>query len=163
MTQLYMPKVVPQKVAKAIRKDAQISPKVAIEIAAFLRGKKLDVAMRSLDRVLEMKEAIPYRRFTNAIGHRKGPMASGRYPQKASTEFLKILKNAKANASTNGLSGDLIISHVAANRAAEPMRGRAKFRHQTKRAHIEVFLTEAPAEKKKVKKEKAAAKPAAQD
>ncbi len=109
-----------------------------------------------------MKEAIPYRRFTNAIGHRKGPMASGRYPQKASTEFLKILKNAKANASTNGLSGDLIISHVAANRAAEPFRGRAKFRHQTKRAHIEVFVTEAPVDKKKAKKATAKT-PAAQD
>ena len=34
MTHLYMPKVLPQKAGKAMLRDAQLSPKVAMEIAA---------------------------------------------------------------------------------------------------------------------------------
>jgi large subunit ribosomal protein L22 len=161
MTHLYMPKAVAQKSGKAMLRDAPVSPKVAMEIAAFLRGKDLDAGIRSLERVLQMKEAIPYKRFTNAVGHRPGKMASGRYPQKASGEFLKLLKNAKSNATNAGLTGALVISHIAVNRAAEGFRNRAKFRVQFKRAHLECIVTEAPADKKEKKTRSAPKKTAA--
>lgn len=165
MTHTYMPKVLPQRAGKAILRDAQLSPKVAMEIAAFLRAMTVERAIQTLERVLRKEEAVPYKRFTNAIGHRRGPLAAGRYPQKGSDLFLKLVKNAKANAINAGLTGELVISHIAVNRAAESFRNRAKFRNQTKRAHIECIVTEAPADAKKEKKTKRAApkKAAAQD
>ena len=154
MTHAYMPKAIPQRAGKAMLRDAHISPKVAMEIAAHLRGRPVDRALAILERVLRKEEAIPYRRFTNAVGHRPGPLAAGRYPQKASLEFLKLIKNAKANAA--GLTGDLVVSHVAVNRAAETFRGRAKFRHQGKRAHIECVVIEAGEKREKKAPRKAA-------
>jgi len=142
MRHSYMPiKVQTKQVAKAIGQNLPISPKVSIEICNFLRGKDVDDAITILGRVREKTQAIPYKRFANAAGHKPG-MAAGRYPIKAAGEFLKLLQNAKANASNQGLTGALRITHIAANRASEPIRARAKERISFKRAHVEVFLTE---------------------
>lgn len=155
--------------AKAIGKDLPISPKVSIEISNFLRHKELDAAITILKRVQEKRQAVPYKRFANAAGHKPG-MAAGRYPIKAATEFLKLLENCKANASNQGLTGTLKITHIAAQRANEPYRNRAKERITFKRAHVEVIVTEDKTEKKEKKarpkaaekapKAKAAEKPA---
>lgn len=139
------------KTAKARGDNLSISPKVAIEISSFLRGMELTKAIATLEQVVLKKVAVPYKRFTNAVGHRKGPMASGRYPVKAATEFLKLLENTKANATTQGLTGRLVIIHIAANRASEPMRNRAKERVTFKRAHVEVVVAEREAPVKKTR------------
>ena len=141
-----------QTSAKAMGRDLPISPKVSIEICNFIRGRELENAMSVLKRVQEKIEAIPYKRFPNGAGHKPGKsMAAGRYPIKASTEFLKLLDNAKANASNQGLTGTLKITHIAANRANEPFRQRAKERVTFKRTHVEVILTEDKTEKKEKK------------
>jgi large subunit ribosomal protein L22 len=135
--------------AKAMGKDLPISPKVAIEICNFLRHKELDAAIATLGRVMEKRQAIPYKRFSNAAGHKPGKgMAAGRYPIKASGEFLKLLKNAKANAANAGLTGTLVITHLAAQRANEPFRAYPKERITFKRAHVEVIVTESAAKPK---------------
>ena len=143
--------------AKAIGRDLQVSPKASIELANFLRGKELERAIRILNRVIEKKEAIPYKRFTNGPGHKPG-MAAGRYPVKAAGEFLELFANVKANASNQGLTGTLMITHLAVNRASESFRARAKERHTFKRCHVEVIVTQATAEDKKTKQEKHADK-----
>jgi large subunit ribosomal protein L22 len=149
----------PKTSAKAIGRDLPISPKVAIEICNFLRGREVNDAMKILHRVEEKVQAIPYKRFANAAGHKPGKgMAAGRYPVKASGEFLKLLENAKANASNQGLTGTLKITHIAAQRANEPYRNRAKERITFKRAHVEVILTEDREAKKATSAEKHAAK-----
>lgn len=155
MTHTYMPAQLDRKAAaKAMGKSLPISPKVSIEISNFLRGKELDKAIATLKRVQAKEQPVPYRRFTNAVGHRTGPLAAGRYPVKAAGYFLKLLTNAKANASAQGLSGTLVISHIAANRASEPLRNRAKERVTFKRTHVEVIVTESkqPAKKAPAKK-----------
>lgn len=151
-----------EKAAKARGDDLPISTKVAIEICSYLRGRELEQAMRTLERVMRKEQAIPYRRFTDGVGHKPGRgMASGRYPIKAAGEFLKILRNAQANATNQGMTGTLVIQHIAANRASRPMRNRAKFRGEFKKTHVEVIIIEtepaaskpaAPAAKKPVKK-----------
>jgi large subunit ribosomal protein L22 len=158
MTHNYMPTTVQKSVAKAMGKDLPISPKVAIEICNYLRGKEIDAAIATLERVKEKKQAIPYKRFPNGAGHKPGKgMAAGRYPVKASGEFLKLLHNAKANAANLGLTGTLVVSHIAAQRANEPFRAYAKERITFKRTHVEVILTEATASEKKAHKPKAEA------
>jgi large subunit ribosomal protein L22 len=152
MTSKYMPvNLNRQQAAKAMGKDLPISPKVSIEICNFLRHKELDQAIKILHRVEQKVQAIPYKRFANAAGHKPG-MAAGRYPVKAAGEFLKLLENAKANAANQGLTGTLKITHIAAQRASEPMRNRAKERISFKRAHVEVIVTEDKSEKKEKKK-----------
>jgi large subunit ribosomal protein L22 len=148
-----------QTSAKAMGKDLPISPKVSIEICNFIRHKELDKAISILHRVQNKVQAIPYKRFPNAAGHKPGKgMAAGRYPIKAATEFLKLLENAKANASNQGLSGTLKITHIAAQRANEPYRNRAKERVTFKRTHLEVIVTEDKSEKPKKAPAKKAAK-----
>gem|GEM_PF-1848819 len=131
--------------AKAIGHDLQISPKVSIELSNFLRGREVEKAIAILNRVILKTQAVPYKRYTNGPGHKPG-MASGRYPVKASGEFLKLLNNAKANAANQGLTGTLVITHIAANKAAEPFRQRAKERNSFKRCHVEIILTQQTAE-----------------
>lgn len=148
MSHAYMPATLNRQTsAKAMGKDLPISPKVAFEICNFIRHREVENAIAILKRVTEKKQAIPYKRFPNAAGHKPG-MAAGRYPIKAAGEFLKLLENAKANASNQGLSGTLKITHIAAQRANEPFRNRAKERITFKRAHLEVILVEDKTEKK---------------
>lgn len=158
MRHTYMPATLNRQAsAKAMGRDLPISPKVSIEICNFIRGKKVEKALSILHRVEDKVQAIPYRRFPSAAGHKPG-MAAGRYPVKAAGEFIKLLENAKVNASNQGLTGTLKITHIAANRANEPFRSRAKERVTFKRTHVEVILTEdkTVAPEKKARPQKAA-------
>lgn len=140
-----------ESMARAAGKDIGISTKVAIEMCNMLRKKKLQSAKLSLERVLKKQEAVPFKRFTDGVGHRKG-MAAGRYPFKASTEILKLLKSAEVNAQSKGLNtGSLVITHICAHKAFSPMRYGRQSRRMAKKTHVEVVLTEAAPVKKKEK------------
>ncbi len=102
-----------EKTSKAIGKELHISRKHACEIARAIKGMKLAKARNFLEDVAALKKAVPYKRYTRNIPHRKG-MCTGRYPQKAAKEFLKVLKNAESNATYKGLDAEnLKITHVA--------------------------------------------------
>ncbi|PWB52572.1 MAG: 50S ribosomal protein L22 [Candidatus Methanoperedenaceae archaeon] len=103
----------PEKTSKAMGKELHISRKQAHEIATAIKGMKLDTAREFLENVAALKQAVPYKRYTRNIPHRRG-MCSGRYPQKAAKEILCIVKNAESNATYKGLdSGNMRITHVA--------------------------------------------------
>ena len=136
--------------ARARGSNLPISTKVAIEIANYLRGKTVERAITILGQVQQKTHAVPYKRFTDGVGHRTG-IGAGRYPVKAAGEFLIVLNNAKSNAINAGMTGELVIEHIAANRASRPMRNRAKYRGEFKRTHLEVVLAQR-AEKKTTKK-----------
>ncbi|MDO9097049.1 MAG: 50S ribosomal protein L22 [Candidatus Methanoperedens sp.] len=103
----------PEKTSKAMGKELHISKKHAHEIASAITGMKVNTARGFLEDVTALKQAVPYKRFTRNIPHRKG-MCTGRYPQKAAKEFLRVLKNAESNATYKGLdSENLKITHVA--------------------------------------------------
>ncbi|MBR9700846.1 50S ribosomal protein L22 [Candidatus Woesearchaeota archaeon] len=140
--------------AKARGDDIGISSKTAIEICSFLRGMELEKALATLARVQKKNQAVPFKRFTDGVGHRPGKMGAGRYPVKAAGEFIKLFNNAKANASDKGMTGTLIIAHLSANRASRPFRNRSKYRGEFKRTHVEVILTERKSDKKPVAKVK---------
>jgi len=103
----------PEKTSKAMGKELHISRKHAHEIATAIKGMKLDIAREYLENVVALKQAVPYKRFTRNIPHKKG-MCTGRYPQKAAKEFLSVLKNAESNATYKGLdSENMRITHIA--------------------------------------------------
>ncbi len=103
----------PEKTSKALGKELHISKKHAHEIASAIKGMKLDKARGFLENVSELKQAVPYKRYTRNIPHRKG-MCTGRYPQKAAKEFLRVLKNVESNATYKGLDPEnMRITHIA--------------------------------------------------
>ena len=111
---------------------------------------RLEEAKESLQEVIDLKRAIPYRRHKKKVAHRKGAQGfdAGRYPQKAANAILKILDQVEANAEFKGLYTDrLKIIHVASQKARIIRnyiprafgRSSAYFNHLT---HIEVVVEE---------------------
>ncbi|MFC1755637.1 50S ribosomal protein L22, partial [Thermoproteota archaeon] len=139
-----------ETMAKAAGVDLGISTKQSIEICNHLRKKKLIRAKTILNEVIDKKTPIPFKRFTDGVGHRKGKLASGRYPIKSSKSILIILESAETNAQQKGLNTSrLSIVHLCAKKASSPMKfGRHRGR-EAKRTHIEVVLSETEDDSKK--------------
>jgi large subunit ribosomal protein L22 len=103
----------PEKTSKAMGKELHISRKQAHEIATAIKGMNLEIAQKFLENVAILKQAVPYKRFNRNVPHKRG-MCSGRYPQKAAKEFLKVIKNAQSNATYKGLDPiTMRITHIA--------------------------------------------------
>lgn len=142
----------PELMARAIGKDLSISTKQAIEICNYLRYKDLQRAKTILNEAIAKKHPIPFKRFTNGVGHRKGNLGAGRFPVKACTAILQLVESAEINAQNKGLhTGELMLKHLCAHQASRPMHYGRK-RGEMKRTHVEVVLQEKP--KKGEKKEK---------
>lgn len=110
----------PEKTAMGSGRDLRISPKAAREICAYIRGMKLSQAKQVLENVIEKKQLIPYKRHNKEIPHRRGvpKFYTGRYPQKAAKEILKVLGQVESNAEFKGLVVENVrITHLAAQRA----------------------------------------------
>tara|TARA_Y100000310_G_C20621188_1_gene783372 strand:+ start:1106 stop:1519 length:414 start_codon:yes stop_codon:yes gene_type:complete len=135
--------------SKAIGRNLAISKKDAVEIASFIRGKKLKKVKVMLEEVIVKKLIVPFKRFNKDRGHKRGKMAAGRYPVKASTHILGLVKSAEMNALNKGMnSDDLYISRIIANKGTGQMH-HGRFRGRSmKRTHLEVALSEVKKNKK---------------
>ena len=139
-----------KEIAKASATALPISTKQSIEVCNYLRNKGLNKAKAILERVLEKKEAIPFKRFGSDTGHKRGRIAAGRYPQKTSKEILKVLNSVEANAQSKGLStSDLKIIKLIANKASSPWHYGRQTRRKAKRTHIEIMVRSKEEEKLK--------------
>ena len=95
------------KHVRAAMREKTISHKHAREIAVAIKGLSLEKARDYLLSVVELKRSIPFRRYKNQVGHRSDPgVMSGRYPEKAVTEVLKLLDNLESNAEYKGMDMD---------------------------------------------------------
>lgn len=93
-------------VRSAIREKA-ISHKHAREIAVTIKGMSIEKARDYLMDVVRIKRAVPFRRYKNEVGHKSDTgVMSGRYPQKAAGEFIKLLDNLESNAEYRGMDLD---------------------------------------------------------
>ncbi len=92
---------------RASIREKAISHKHAREIAVTIKGLSIESARNYLQDVIRLKRAVPFRRYYNEVGHKSdtGVMA-GRYPQKAATEFVKLLDNLESNAEYRGMDLD---------------------------------------------------------
>lgn len=121
--------------------DLSISTKHSIEISRSLRYKSTTLAKRILEDAINLKKAIPFRKFKKDMGHKRG-MAAGRYPQKAAREFMRLIKSVEANAQSKGLNvGNLKITKIISNLASIPATG-GRRRTGTKRTHLEIEVKE---------------------
>ncbi|MBR9675767.1 50S ribosomal protein L22 [Candidatus Woesearchaeota archaeon] len=134
--------------ARAKGLGLSISTKNAIEIANFIRGKKVVLAKKILEDVIGKRVAVPYKRFNGDVGHKKG-IGPGRYPKKASEQILSVIKSAESNASYKGLEpADLVINKLVINKGPTQWHYGRQRRRQMKRTHVEIVLEEKTSKKK---------------
>lgn len=132
-----------ENTAKCVGMDLGISTKQSIEICNHIRGRDIIVAKKILNDAIALKKAIPFRRFTNGIGHRKGDIASGSYAPTACKSILKIIESAESNAQYKGINtSNLVLSHISAQKGTSRYRYGRKSRQKMKSTHIEVVLEE---------------------
>ena len=114
-----------------------ISTKYSAAICKFIKNKKIEHAIADLEQVLVLKKAVPMK---GEIPHRKGKgMMSGRFPKKATENFIKLLKSLLANANHNSLENPILVEAIA-NIGARPY---GKFgRVRKKRTHVKIKVKE---------------------
>lgn len=114
-----------------------ISTKISCAICKFIKGKKIDKAIEDLNEVIHEKKAVPMK---GEIPHRKGKgIMSGRFPGKAATYFITLLKALKGNSNANELENPRI-SEAIANLASRPFGKQGKVRK--KRTHVMIKVME---------------------
>ena len=97
------------KHVRAAIREKPISHKHAREIALAIKGLSIEKARDYLLDVTNLKRSIPFKRYKNQVGHKSDPgTMSGRYPEKAATEILKLLDNLESNAEYKGMDLDRI-------------------------------------------------------
>jgi len=97
----------PTRHVRSSMREKKISHKHAREIATAIKGLSVEKARDYLQSVIEHKRCIPFRRYNNQVGHRTDPgVMSGRYPEKAVAEVLRLLDNLESNAEYKGMDMD---------------------------------------------------------
>ncbi len=144
-----------ERMARAVGLNLPISRKKAIEVANFLKGKEIKRVKRELDWILEKKMPVPYKKFYKSIPHRRGKIATGRYPVKTVHEIKKVVYAAVSNALEKGFDEkDLIIIHASAQKGPTSWHyGRHRGRKR-KIAHFEVVIESKTGKKKEEKTNK---------
>ena len=128
--------------AKSLGVAMPISTKQSVEVCKSVRGMKLEKAKSYLEAVIAMNRAVSFRRYNKNVGH-KPKVGPGRYPIKASSYILKVLKSAESNALHKGLNvNSLFLVHCSAQAAARAWHYGRHTRRRTKRTNIEIVLEE---------------------
>src|SRR6056297_3637304 len=112
----------PDTTAKAMLRERQISLKHSKAISKAIKGRTVADAEEYLGEVIEGETSVPFKQHNSGVGHRSDidGWDAGRYPEKASKDFLKLLTNAKNNADEQGFDGDeMVITHVAPHKVGE--------------------------------------------
>ena len=144
----------PKKTEAVVRgENIPISTKYSTAICRFIKNKRIEDALSDLEQVMRLKKAIPMK---GEIPHRKGKgIMSGKFPQRAVSRFIILLKSLAANSNHNGLENPLITEAVA--NIGERPYGRFG-RVRKKRSHI--IIT---AKNKKIKEAKSKKRNADED
>ena len=112
----------PDATAKAMLRERPISLKHSKAIAREIKGKTVADAETYLQAVIDGERSVPFKQHNAGAGHRSDVDGwdAGRFPEKASEDFLKLLENARNNADQQGFDPDAMeIDHVAAHKVGE--------------------------------------------
>ena len=152
----------PTKSASCRVDDLRAHFKNTYETARACRGLNLLKAITYMERTLEHKAIIPFRRFTGGPGRhaicKNFKHHNGRYPEKSVRHVLNLLKNLKSNAEAKGLDAEKCqIFHVSTQRAVQGRRRtyRAHGRispYLASNCHVEFHVVEKSGEVKRADK-----------
>ncbi|MEE6210130.1 50S ribosomal protein L22 [Salarchaeum sp. III] len=112
----------PETTAKAMLREEPISLKHSKAISKAIRGKTASEAESFLDAVIAEEQSVPFKQHNSGVGHRSDidGWDAGRYPEKASKAFLRLIGNAKNNADQQGFDADtMVVSHIAPHKVGE--------------------------------------------
>ena len=112
----------PETTAKAMLRERPISIKHSKAVARAIKGKTVADAEAYLQAVIDEERSVPFKQHNSGVGHRSDidGWDAGRYPEKASEDFLKLIENARNNADEQGFEGEaMTINHVAAHKVGE--------------------------------------------
>jgi len=112
----------PDSTAKAMLRERPISLKHSKAIAREIKGMSVSEALDYLDAVIAEERSVPFKQHNTGVGHRSDidGWDAGRYPEKAATDFKKLLVNARNNGDNQGFEGaSMVISHVAPHKVGE--------------------------------------------
>ena len=112
----------PETTAKAMLRERPISIKHSKAIAREIKGMTVGDAQEYLQAVIDEERSVPFKQHNTGVGHRSDidGWDAGRYPEKASKDFQKLLTNASNNADEQGFDGEsMTIKHVAAHKVGE--------------------------------------------
>lgn len=135
-------------------RNLQFSHKAGYELAAFIRNKSVDSAIKTLEKVAELKQVVPYKRYNMDVAPKAG-VGPGRYPVKAAVSVIKLLNNIKGAARSKGLDlQKLTIIHATASRGPKRRRYGRNSGLERKNTHFELVAKEVEVIKPKEKTEK---------
>ena len=112
----------PETTAKAMLRERPISIKHSKAIARAIKGMTVADAEEYLEAVVNEERSVPFKQHNTGVGHRSDidGWDAGRYPEKASKDFLKLIENVRNNADEQGFEGEsMTIKHVAAHKVGE--------------------------------------------
>ncbi len=134
---------------RASLREKTISHKHAREVAVAIKGMSIEKARTYLQAVINLERAVPFKRYHNEVGHKSDTgVMSGRYPEKAATEFIRLLDNLESNAEYRGMDLDrlkIINATVHKGRRIERFIPRAQGRATPKiniLTHVELVAQE---------------------
>lgn len=132
-----------EKLVKVSGFDLPISPKHAIELCSFIKGKHIGKVKAKLNMVLDEKFVIQLKRFKHKRGHKKGHLGPGFYPKKASKHFLNLLNTLESNAKNQGLDiENLFVEKAMANRAPISWHYSRHRGRRMKRTHVTIVAAQ---------------------
>ncbi len=122
--------------AAASGNDLHISTKQGMAICDMIRGKDLDTALKMLEEVVVYKRVVEMN--NRQVGHRHGKgIMAGRYPITATHEFIRLVKQLKANAMHNELELEKYVLFCLVNKAGGTWKSGGR---RAKRTHVSLKL-----------------------
>ncbi|GAD53118.1 LSU ribosomal protein L17e (L22p) [Halarchaeum acidiphilum MH1-52-1] len=112
----------PETTAKGMLRERPISLKHSKAIARQIKGETVADAEDYLTAVLNEERSVPFKQHNSGVGHRSDIEGwdAGRYPEKATKDFQKLLTNVSNNAEQQGFEpAEMVITHVAAHKVGE--------------------------------------------
>ncbi|GGM55786.1 large subunit ribosomal protein L22 [Halarchaeum rubridurum] len=112
----------PETTAKGMLRERPISLKHSKAIAREIKGETVADAESYLEAVLNEEQSVPFKQHNSGVGHRSDIEGwdAGRYPEKATKDFQKLLTNVSNNAEQQGFEpAEMVITHVAAHKVGE--------------------------------------------
>lgn len=110
-----------KKTARATSVNTPISPRDALEIVRTIKGMKLENAKNYLEGVMNKKVAVPYKKFTDSVSHKRG-VGPGRYPIRAAKYVLNTITSAADNAEFKQLDSEKLVIRSAVAQQASPIK-----------------------------------------
>ncbi|MBM3247193.1 hypothetical protein FJZ17_01460 [Candidatus Pacearchaeota archaeon] len=128
--------------------NLSMSPKESGHICDMIRNKNVDDAIKMVEEVIVFKRPVKMTSREYPHQHGKG-IAGASYPIEACKNFLRLLKNLKANGLHHELELEKVVIFCKADKASRPYRrGGARF----KRTNVMLKLIKKEGTNKKTKK-----------